>query len=190
MSMSKKSVFKFNINNIPEARTTIDTIIGNYLKQNGFNYNNDEKCYIIGTPSEEDANKNMAVNIASTLESNILGIKPNLMTIYANIHQCLEYEIVGNQLVIKAYILNAFSNSKLYIHSNINTNMAGKEYYKNLQTDLFTKLQEKNIILVSTETEKVVDGSNSKLFKKTILCVLPVIILFTIITIIAYCSSH
>lgn len=183
--MSKKSVFKFNINNIQEKKEIIDTIIGNYLSENGFNYNSDENCYIIGNPSEEDANKNMSINVASTL---VYG--SHLSTLYTNIHQCLEYEIVGNQLVIKAYTLNAFSNIKAYIHSNVNTNMAGKEYYNNLQKELFSKLKEKNIVLENIEVEKVTDGSGSKLFKKTLLWTLPVIILFAIITIIAYCSSH
>lgn len=181
--MSKKSVFKFNISNTQETKKTIDNIIGNYLEQNEFNYNNNEKCYIIGTPSEKDANLNMADNILTSMQS-------HATVRYTNQHQCLEYEIVGTQLIIKAYILNAFSNYKLYIHSNINSNMECKEYYNNLQTELFDELQQEGIILTSIETEKVVDGSISKLLKKTLLFVLPIIILFTIITIIAYYSSH
>ena len=188
--MSKKSVFKFNINNMQDRREIIDTIISNYLSENGFNYNSNENCYIIGNPSEEDANKNMAINVFSTLERSAMGLDPKSHTLYANIHPCLEYEIVGNQLVIKAYTLNAFSNIKAYIHSNVNTNMAGKEYYNNLQEELFSKLKEKNIILENIEVEKVTDGSGAKLFKKTLLFTLPVILLFAVITIIAYCSRH
>ena len=192
--MSKKSVFKFNINNMKDSKEIIDTIISSYLRENGFNYNSNENCYIIGNPSEEDANKNMAINVASTLERSVKGLNPtsaaHLSTLYTNIHPCLEYEIVGNKLVIKAYTLNAFSNMKAYIHSNVNTNMAGKEYYNNLQEELFSKLKEKNIILENIEIEKVTDGSGSKLFKKTLLFTLPVILLFAVITIIAYCSSH
>jgi hypothetical protein len=163
---------------------TIEAIIGNYLKQNGFNYNNNEKCYIIGTPSEKDANIDMVTHVVENMHSHIM------MTTYPDMYQCLEYEIEGNQLIIKAYILNAFSNVKLDIYSNVNSNLECKEYYNNLQTELFNKLQHEGIVLASIETEKVVDGSNLKLFKKTLLFVLPVIILFTIITIIAYCSSH
>lgn len=191
--MSKVSVFKFKINNIVEKTELIDTIISEYLNKNGFNYNSNEKCYMIGNPSEADANKNMALNIASTLERHALDLNPtsvsHLSRVYTNIHQCLEYEILGNQLIIKAYTFNAFSSIKAYIHSSINTNMAGKEYYHNLQTELFNELEKNNITLVSVESEKVVDTSNKKLIKKTILFVLPVIIIFTIITIIAYLSS-
>ena len=192
--MSKKSVFKFNISNMQEKKEIIDTIISNYLSENGFNYNSNENCYIIGTVSEAEADKNMAINVATTLRRQSAGLNAtggaHLSTLYTNIHQCLEYEIVGNELVIKAYTLNAFSNIKAYIHSSVNTNMAGKEYYNHLQKELFSKLKEKNIILENIEVEKVTDGSGSKLFKKTLLFALPVIILFTIITIIAYCSSH
>lgn len=192
--MSKKSVFKFNISNMQEKKEIIDTIIGNYLSENGFDYNSNENCYIIGTVSEAEADKNMAINVATTLGRQAAGLDPtggaHLSTLYTNIHQCLEYEIVGNELVIKAYTLNAFSNIKAYIHSNVNTNMAGKEYYNHLQKELFSKLKEKNIILENIEVEKVTDGSGSKLFKKTLLFTLPVIIVFAIITIIAYCSSH
>ena len=193
--MSKKSVFKFNINNVQEKKEIIDTIISNYLSDNGFNYNSNEKCYIIGTVSEAEADKNMAINIMNAaVQKHAYDLDPTsaarLARLHSNIHQCLEYEILGNQLVIKAYTLNAFSNIKAYIHSNVNTNMAGKEYYDHLQKELFSKLKEKNIILQSIEAEKVVDGSGSKLFKKTLLWTLPFIVLFTIIIIIAYCSSN
>ena len=193
--MSKKSVFKFNINNMQENKEVINNIINNYLSENEFNYNSDEKCYVIGTISEEDANKNMTVNVMNAaIQKHVFNLDPtsaaHLSNVYSNIHPCLEYEVVGNQLVIKAYTLNAFSNIKAYIHLSANTNMAGREYYNNLQKELFSKLKEKNIILQNIETEKVVDGSGAKLFKKTLLWTLPFVVLFTIITIIAYCSSH
>lgn len=181
--MSKKSIFKFIIKDVEKTKEIIDSIIVNYLKQNNFSYNNNEKCYIIGNPSEKDANINMAASIVSN-------IQPYFVVTYPNLHQCFEYEIIGNQLIIKACILNVFSNSKSYIHSKANSNMVGREYYNNLQTKLFNELKQNNIILSSIEIEKVKDGSTSKLLRKMLLIVVPFIILFTIIVIYAYYSSH
>lgn len=185
--MSTKSIFKFIIRDVEKTKEIIDSIIVNYLEQNNFSYNNNEKCYIIGNPSEKDANINMAASIVSSIPSIVSN---HGLVIYSNLHQCFEYEIIGNQLIIRACVLNAFSNIKAYIHSKVNSNMAGREYYNNLQTKLFNELKQNNIILSSIETEKVKDGSTSKLLRKMFLIVVPIIILFTIITICAYYSSH
>lgn len=181
--MSKKSIFKFIIKDVANTKKIIDSIIVNYLEENNFSYNNNEKCYIIGNLSEKDANINMAASIVSN-------IQPYFIVTYPNLHQCFEYQIIENKLIIKAYILNAFSNSKAYIHSKVNSNMAGKEYYNNLQARLFNELKKNNILLSSIEIEKVKDGSTSKLLKKMLLIELPVIILFIIIAIYTYYSSH
>lgn len=181
--MSKKSIFKFIITDVQKTKDIIDPIIVNYLEQNNFSFNNSEKCYIIGNPSEKDANINMVASIVSN-------IQPYYMITYPNLHPCFEYEIIGNQLIIKACILNAFSNVKGYIHSKVNSNMAGRQYYNSLQTKLFNELQQNNIILSSIETEKVKDGSTSKALRKIFIMMVPLIILFTIITIYAYYSSH
>ena len=101
--MSKKSVFKFTINDTSKSKEIIDSIIMDYLKQNDFNYNDNEQCYIIGQPSELEANMNMAKSITYSMAY-------NEQMIFSNLHRCFEYEIIGNQLIIKAYILNPFSN--------------------------------------------------------------------------------
>lgn len=181
--MSKKSIFKFIIRDDEKTKEMIDSIIVNYLEQNNFRYNNNEKCYIIGNPSEKDANIDMAATIVSN-------IQPYFIVTYPHLHQCFEYEIIGNQLIIKACILNDFSNIKAYIHSKVNSNMAGGEYYNNLQTELFNELKQNNIILSSIEIEKIKDGSTLKILRKMLLIIVPFIILFSIITIYAYYSSH
>lgn len=183
--MSKVSVFKFNISQIIDY-TSINSIIENYLNENGFSYNPNEQCYMIGEASEKEANENMAVEVIGTMA---IGLD-NLYYAHANIHPCLTYKIEGSQLIIKAYTLNAFANVKSYIHSNINTNNAGKEYYNNLKSNLFNKLQQNNIQLISTEIEKVKDGSSSKLLKKTAIFILPTIILFGLIALFSYLSTN
>ena len=182
--MSKVSVFKFNISQITDY-TIINSIVTNYLTENGFSYNSNEQCYMIGEASEEKANEHMAVEIIGTMAG---------VTRYGhvnpNIHPCLTYKIEESQLIIRAYTLNAFANVKSYIHSNINTNMAGKEYYNNLKSNLFNKLHQNNIQLISVETEKVKDESSSKLLKKLIRIILSIIILFVLIALFSYLSTH
>lgn len=185
--MSKVSVFKFNISQIPNYNI-INSIIANYLNENGFSYNYNEQCYMIGEASEKKANEHMVSEIVGAMYDMSRGI--NHIYNNPNVHPCLEYKIDGNQLIVKAYTLEAFANIKAYIHSSINTNMAGKEYYNNLKSSLFNKLQQNNIELVSTETEKVKDKSSSKLLKKLIIILLPVIVLFTFITLFAYLSAN
>lgn len=185
--MSKKSVFMFNVNVANEKlNDEIKLIIDSYLKEENFLYNNAEKCFVTGDLSKEetkDANINMVTNI-------VFGIQPYYKIRYANLHRCFEYEISGNQLIIKAFILNAFSNIKQYIHSSINSSIAGKEYYKDLQTRLFKVLSTHDITLQSIKTEKVKDKGSLNLLKKTLLLIIPIIVLFTIIVIISYYSNN
>ncbi len=183
--MSKVSVFKFNINQIVDY-SRINSIIENYLNENGFSYNPNEQCYMIGEASEQQANENMAVEVIGTMA---IGLH-NLYYAHANIHPCLTYKIEGNQLIIKAYTLNAFANVKAYIHSNINTNNAGKEYYNHLKANLFNELQQNNIQLIRTEIEKVEDGSSSNLLKKIVIIILPIIILFGLLALFSYLSAN
>lgn len=182
--MSKISVFKFNINQISD-HNIINSIIGNYLNNNGFSYNNDEKCYMVGTASEQEANLNVAKEIVVDMAMG----NPFIHN-YGKFHPCFECKIENNQLIIKAYTLNAFAGIKSYIHSSVNTNMAGREYYNNLKTNLFNQLQQNNIQLISTETEKIKDKSSSKLLKKLIIIILPIIVLFGLIALFSYLSNN
>lgn len=182
--MSKVSVFKFNINQISD-HNIINSIIGNYLNNNGFKYNNDKKCYMVGTASEQEANLNVAKEIVVDMAMG----NPFIYN-YAKFHPCFEYKIENNQLIVKAYTLNAFAGTKLYIHSSINTNMAGREYYNNLKVNLFNQLQQHNIQLISTETEKIKDSSSSKLLKKIVIIILPIIVLFGLVALFSYLSNN
>ena len=68
--------------------------------------------------------------------------------------------------------------------------MAGREYYNNLKSNLFNQLQQNNIQLISTETEKIKDKSSSKLLKKIIIIILPIIVLFGLIALFSYLSNN
>lgn len=182
--MSKVSVFKFNISQISD-HNIINSIIGNYLNNNGFKYNNDEKCYMVGTTSEQESNLNVAKEIVVDM-----AMGNPFMHNYAKVNPCFECKIENNQLIIKAYTLNAFAGIKSYIHSSVNTNIAGREYYNNLKVNLFNQLQQHNIQLISTETEKIKDNSSSKLLKKISIIILPVIILFGVIALFSYLSNN
>lgn len=185
--MSKISVFKFNIEKVSDYNI-INSIVEKYLNENGFSYNYNEQCYMIGEASEKEANEHMAYEIASAMYDMTRGF--NHIYTNPNIHPCLTFKIEGNQLIIKAYTLNAFANIKAYIHSNVNTNMAGREYYNNLKANLFNELEQNNIKLISTKTEKVNDNSSSKLLKKAIIIILPIIVLFGLIALISYLSTN
>lgn len=178
--MSKKSVFKFDFKN--EKKEIVESIIISYLERNQFVYNDNANCYVIGNLSEKD----IKMDMATTMVSNI---QPYYVVNY-NFRRCFEYEILDNQLIIKACILNTFTNGKTYIHSNINSTMEAREYYKDLKYNLFKSLEENIAKLSSIEIEKVKDGSTSKLIKFVLSIIIPIIIVFTIITIYVYCTTH
>ncbi len=181
--MSKLSVFKFDIS-LGTSYNDINLIINNYLNDSGFIYNYNAQCYVVGEISEKKANDHMALEMADALYDNAIGISH--IYVNQNLHPCLSYSIDKNQLIIRAYILNDFANIKNYIHSNVNTNAAGKEYYNDLKENLFDKLQQNNVNLVSVETEKVKDGSSTKLLKKIIIIILPIIVFFGLMALISY----
>ena len=101
-----------------------------------------------------------------------------------NTLHAFEFQIGGNQLVIRAYTIDCRYNSKQYIHSSLIYGIGGPQYYNNLKNVLFKKLKENNINLVSTGAEKTNDGSKSALSItiKMILIYVVVMILFLLIT--------
>ena len=103
---------------------------------------------------------------------------------------CLSYEVINDELIIKAFIRHSGSDTKQYIHVSYNTLQIAKEFYNQLQQNLFNILNENNIILKSTNSEKVKDDSTKRIIKLIILLEIPVIIIFTIITLIAYFKYH
>lgn len=185
--MSKLSVFKFNIG-LGTSYSDINSIINNYLNDSSFIYDYNAQCYVVGEISEKKANEHMALEIVDALYDNAKGISH--IYVNQNLHPCLNYRIDGNQLIIKAYILNDFANYKICIHSNVNTNAAGKEYYNDLKENLFDKLQQNNVNLISVETEKLKDGSSTKLLKKIIIIFLPIIVFFGLMALVSYLRTH
>ena len=183
--MSKVSVFKFNTNGV--SKEFVEKTIKEYLDIHGFAYNYNHNCYIAGTADESLAN----MNVASAVTDQIRGKYVNTTNLQvANSVSCFSYYFTNNQLVITAYVYNSFSGIKSYIQPSINTIYAAKLYYDDIYNNLFITLNNNNIILVSSEKEKIKDGSSMNLFKKTMIIIIPIIIVFAIITIIAYLKSH
>lgn len=184
--MSKISIFKFNTNNV--NKEFIDNIIKEYLNTRGFSYNYDHNCYMNKILDEKAANKEMLIAAAKTAivgtESVNAGSLASSNTIY-----CLSYYFTSDQLIITAYTYNKFSSIKSQIQPGFNTIYDATLYYNDINNNLFTNLNSNNVILVSSEKQKIKDGSGLKLFKKTLMILIPVIIIFTIIILIAYNSG-
>ncbi len=109
---------------------------------------------------------------------------------FGNFEKCLKIEIADDELIIKAFTRNTLTNLKAYIHIPINTSYFGKVFYKELQDNLFSELQNNNINLISIEKEKVKDDGNKNLIKGVLLLVVPFIIIWTILVLIIYFSTH
>ena len=58
-----------------------------------------------------------------------------------------EYEIVGNKLIIKAYIINNIIKAKEDIHTGYYAVHGTQEYFRRLKRDLFQRLELEGIIL-------------------------------------------
>ena len=180
--MSKVSVFKFNTNGV--SKEVIEKIIKEYLGMRGFAYNYEHNCYMVRTADESLAN-------ASTTTDQIMGKYVNATNLQVvNSVSCFSYYFTNDQLVITAYVYNSFSGIKSYIQPGINTIYAAKLYYNDIYNNLFIILNNNNIILVSSEKEKIKDGSGANLVKKTVIIIIPVIIVFAVIAIIAYLKSN
>lgn len=128
------------------------------------------------------------------IESNEYVYSPNeqffIGEILGNTERCLKWKIVDNVLIIKAFTRNTTTNIKAYIHKPINTIPFGTQFYKKLQDSLFSELQKNNMILIFTEVEKVKDDGSKNLIKMLLIIEIPIIIFFTIITLIVYFSTH
>lgn len=185
--MSKISVFKFNINNYNSNDSTniIHKIIGEYLGTRGFHYEQESNSYRTGNPSQQNFNKNMATAVGTALTSAALTGGTRAVTV-RSIDRGFEFQIKGNELLIKAYLIDNMYNSKSYIHSAFNNTNAAPYYYGDLKNNLFKKLKESNIVHVSTEVEKINDGSNKKYLKIlliifSIMIFLPLLLLLPLI---------
>lgn len=148
--MSKKSVFKFTINDSSRVGE-IENIIKQYLSTNNFEYNEQKNCYkSISRGQTGVPGYGMVVDYTSTWG--------------------FEYKIENNLLIIKSFV--DMFNPKLnflhiegtnFIHSKINPSPAGMAYYDNIQNELFVNLEKMNLELTSKEIERVYDGSTIKL---------------------------
>lgn len=142
--MSKVSIFKFNINDFSKIEL-VRNIVNQYLTQNGFNYDNENKCYITKVTDR-------------TLVPNVPGFVRYTGTWGFN------FDILNNELIIKAFVVNPMLKTTDYIHSKFNNSPAGTDYYKNIKNNLFQTLSANGILMSSKEVEKIKDKSGSKTF--------------------------
>ena len=98
--MGKVSVFKFNINGDEQKINMVKQIIANYLNSRKFFYNNEKLCYTTGEPTKQDLSRDKVENVVSTVASMALG--STFIHIKKRIQHGFEFEINGNQLIIKA----------------------------------------------------------------------------------------
>lgn len=173
--MSKISVFKFNINNYNsnENSNIIHNIIGEYLGSRGFYYNQEKRCYMTGQPTSTA--KNIAVNIGMAVSSAALTGGTRVVGVQS-LQRGFEFQINGNQLIIKAYLIDSKFDAKHFIHSTFNNSNAAIYYYSDIKQNLFKKLEANNIIYVSKEVEKINDGSGKK-YLKILLIIMGIMIL-------------
>ena len=160
--MSKKSIFKFKLNNTEQEANILNQIINNYLGTRGFFYNSEKSCYTTGTPTKEENISNAALSVASSIAAtaitgNVVGIS------YNKIERGFEYKVNNNELIIKAYLIT--KNGTSFIHSTFNNSPAASSYYGDLKNNLFKQLANNNIQLTSKEIEKINDGSEGKTVK-------------------------
>lgn len=161
--MSKISVFKFNINN-NKSINILNNIIGEYLRTRGFFYNQEKGCYTTGTPTSQDYSKNIAKNVGLAVASAALTGGTRVVGVTL-IQKGFEVQINGNQLIIKAYLINNKINSKQHIHSTFNNSNAATYYYVDLKNNLFKILEKNGITYVGKEIEKINDGTEQKTAK-------------------------
>ncbi len=186
--MSKISIFKFKINRQIDI-VFINNIMNNYLYEKGFKYYDKEKCYMNNIPSQEIIDK-----IESKKSSNNIFVDFYYLILwgrfldydYFSYHKCLEYEIDGNYLIIKAYTIDLYSNVKYYIHITPNTSLDGRDFYNDLRNNLFNILNKNNIVLENTETEKINTKEDRPVIRNLFLSSMFILIIVVIIAIIIY----
>lgn len=172
--MSKVSVFRFKINNTEEI-DKINQIIDNYLNARRMFYDNEKQCYMTAKPTKQDNIKNAALSTGVSVVASVLTGGVAVFS-YNAIQHGFEYQINGNELVIKAYLI--VKNAKKFIHSIFNNSQAGARYYGDLQGTLFKELKNNNVLLTSKEVEKINDGSEFKTVRNILIYFLVLIIIF------------
>lgn len=173
--MSKVSVFKFSLNG--QSNENINNIIQNYINSRGLYYNQEKRCYLTGRPS--NTTKDVAISAGLSAAATVLSGGTTVI-VKNTLQRGFEYYFNGNELIIKAFIYNAKGDAKYIMHSVMNNSKAGAMYYADFKTNLLNSLQTNNVTLVSTETEKIKDGSEGRLAKKLIIIFLSMIAVVTI----------
>ena len=138
--MGKISVFKFRLGDSADENE-VKALIESYLASRGLNFDSVANVYTTGAPTKEENMKNLAKSVAVSLASAAIG--GTFGHVYSKIEHCLEYQLAGNELVIKAY-LNV-KGKKHFIHSTFNNSPAGSNYYSDLRNVMFKALAEKGV---------------------------------------------
>ncbi len=161
--MSKVSVFKFRMNN--QNATLASNIVRKFTETRGMVFYPEMKCFLTGNPNMDNTAKDTALSVgasiaASALTGGAVGIA------YNTILRGLECQIVGDELILKAFIYSPKSKMRSIIHSTMNNTQAGALYYGDLKANLFKELQSFNIVLIGSDTEKIHDGAEARVLKK------------------------
>ena len=156
--MSKLSVFKFKLNG--QNADNITYMINNYLTSRGFVFNQEANAYLTQRPN--DTAKNMAASAGLSAVASIATGSATAIAIYS-FQKGFEFNIIGDDLIIKCYIYNQKYKSKNPIHITYNNSQAGSLYISDLKHSLFEELKNSNVTLMKTESEKINDGSSKRI---------------------------
>ena len=113
--MSRVSLFKFNFNGNEQILSIIKQIIDNYLNSRGFFYNGEKSCYITGR-----------------LTKRLKSVK-SIFWHADKIKYGFEYQISGNELIIKAHTIDWLVDRKRCIHLMLNKFDVGRYFYSDLK---------------------------------------------------------
>ena len=148
--MATKSVFTFKIEN-EKNKDKIDKTIKEFLNARAFEYNYEKKIYV-----RMPGKINKTAYAVTAAAGAVLGQGVYIQSFPFG----FEYEIIENQLIIKAYLVSKDLKRSKYIHSKLNNTQVANNYYNDLKGNLFPEL-EKYSELNSTETEKIKDKTEN-----------------------------
>lgn len=109
---------------------------------------------------------------------------------YCNGTSCLEYSILAEMLIIRAYTLHGIYGVKWAVHSSFNNDDYGRSYYSLLKNELFTELERNGIPLINVKSETSKDGTTSTMVKTILWMSLVAVIVCGTFALISYLKTH
>lgn len=109
---------------------------------------------------------------------------------YCNGTSCLEYSLLAEMLIIKAYTLHGVYGVKWAVHSAFNNDAYGRNYYSVLKNELFTELEKNGIPLINVKSETSKDGTTSTMVKIILWISLVTVIVCGTFALLSYLRTH